>query len=334
VFHNPYALDASKGDSIIDVNPADGQDITAVLPMFGESATGTGSQLSQDLLVFKTASAYLVNVETRAVQRLNTRGQGCTSSRSVVVLPDGVVFVNKSGVYKINRDYTVTTLGLRLSGLWRDSVARDNIAEACATHYAGGRRVKIAVPTDSATYADEVLVYDYDREGGGELGAWTRYTNHAPVWWCNDGNNGYWASQTGDVFKVRNLEAASDYRDDGDAVAAQVATLRGEDFDLPGVRKSVKYVTTTVEVDLTPLTDLVVKTGTKLSNTYTETGRVSYELSDGRHQTFKTPPGSRRSTHLQVRYEHSTKDEVCVITGVQYEVAQLTSKAVQDTGSA
>jgi hypothetical protein len=335
VFDNPFGADAQVADSIIDVNPADGQEITAIIPMFGESATGTGSQLSQDLLVFKTASVYLVNVESRAIQRLNTRGQGCTAPRSVAATQEGIVFANASGVYRMNRDHSVTTLGLTLSGLWRDHVNDAQIAEACATHYAEGRRYKLAVPYDSESYANVVLVYDYDREGGpGQLGAWTRYTNHMPVWWANDGADAYWASQAGDVFKVRRAGDATDYRDDGAAVAEQVAILRAEDFDLPGVRKSIRYVTTMVELDTTPITQLSVYSAPKLSTNYTLGGVVSFTLEDGRHQTFRTPPPSRRSTHVQVKYVHQAIDEVLVLSGVQYEVAQLTSKAVSDSGDA
>lgn len=335
VFDNPFGADAQVADAVIDVNPADGQEITAIIPMFGESATGTGSQLSQDLLVFKTASAYLVNIDTRSVQRLNTRGQGCTAPRSVAVTQEGVVFANASGIYRLNRDYTVTTLGLRLSGLWRDHVNDAQIAEACGTHYAEGRRYKLAVPYDSADYADVVLVYDYDREEGpGALGAWTRYTNHQPVWWANDGADAYWASQTGDVFKIRRAGDATDYRDDGSAVAEQVAILRAEDFDLPGVRKAIRYVTTLLELDTTDLTSFSVYSAPKLSSTYTLGGTVSFDRADARHRTFRTPPPSRRSSHIQVKYTHSTIDETCVITGVQYEVAQLTSKTIPDSGDA
>lgn len=334
MFDGPYATNPWDTDAPIDVNPADGQEIIGVIPMFGDSTTGTGSQLSQDLLVFKTSSVYVVDVETRVVQRLNTRGQGCSSARSIAQTQDGVVFANASGVYRINRDKSMSSIGRNLTGLWRDDVNQDALAESCATHYAGGRRYKLAVPY-AGSYADTVLVYDYDREGQGqEFGAWARYTNHTPVWWANDGADAYWASQTGDVYKVRNLGEASDYRDDADAVAEQVVLLRAEDFDLPGVRKAVRYATTTVETSNTALTDLVVKTAPNLNQTYTEGGRVSFTLAQGRHHTFRVPPPSRRATHVQLRYSHSTKDEALVLTGVMYEVAQLSSKLVPDSGDA
>ena len=335
VFDAPYAPDQGTSDAVIDVNPADGQDIVAIIPMFGESATGSQSQLSQDLLVFKTSSVYVVNVETRDVQRLNTRGQGCSSARSVAYTQEGVVFANSSGVYRINRDKSMSTIGRNLTGLWRDNVNTTALAEACATHYSNGRRYKLAVPYTGDSYASKVLVYDYDREGQGqEFGAWTRYTNHTPVWWANDDTEAYWASQTGDVYKIRRLGDTTDYRDDADAVAEQVALLRAEDFDLPGVRKAIRYVAVTVETSATALTDLVVKTAPNLSQTYTEGGRVSFTLAQGRHHVFHVPPPSRRATHVQVRLSHSTTDEALVLTGLMYEVAQLSSKLVPDSGDA
>lgn len=334
LFDSPFASDAAYSDSIIDVNPADGQEITGMIPFFGDSATGTGSQLSQALLVFKTNSVYLVDVETRATQKLNTRGQGCTAPQSIAQTKDGVVFANASGVYRINRDMSCSPVGKLLKRKWAEDINRDELARAAGHHYPLEQVYKLSVPVGDDAVNSEVLVYDYEREGQGqEYGAWTTYDNHPAVWWCSLGDDSYFASTKGDVFKVRRRLEASDYRDDAAAISAS-ATLRAEDFDLPGVRKAIAAVSTSVELPETDLTGLAVTTAANLSDDFVAAGSVTLDSSDLTFQVFDATPVQRRGTHIQVKYTHSTIDEGCVLAGVQYTVAPLSGKRVLDTGDA
>jgi hypothetical protein len=54
MFDNPFA-DQADSDSVVDVNSADGQDITGVIPFFGDAVFG-GGQVEDILVVFKTNS--------------------------------------------------------------------------------------------------------------------------------------------------------------------------------------------------------------------------------------------------------------------------------------
>jgi hypothetical protein len=331
LFDAPLASSADFSDSVIDINPADGQEITAMIPFFGESSTGENVRLNQEVVVFKTDSIYLVNVETRAVQRIDSRGLGCTAPRSVASSKNGIMFANASGLYMLTRSMEVVHAGINLTGLWRRTLNRDQLVEATGHHYGVGRRYKLSVPTGDALWPTQVFVYDYDREAATQqFGAWSRYTNHLTTGWCNLGGDAFWGSQDGDVFLVRNRNEASDFRDEAAAVAEQVIILRAEDFDLPGIRKVVAHITTLVELDLTDLTDLAISVAQDLSTDYQSAGSVSAERSSYRHVTFAASPPSRRGSYVQVRYTHETIDEELILTGVAYEVGQLSGGLVKE----
>lgn len=332
IFDNPLG-DILNSDSAVDINPADGQEITGVIPFFGQSATGSNVQLNQEVVVFKTNSVYLVNIETKQVQRIDSRGLGCTVPRSISVTRNGIMFANQSGVYRLNRDMTVTHVGLYMSGLWKSTVNKTQLSEATGHHYAVGRKYKLSVPVDADTYSQQVFVYDYDAEEMGQPGAWTRYTNHPAVGWCNLENDAYWASQYGDVFLVRARGEASDFRDEDQPVAQQVVVLGAEDFGVPGIRKVVASVATLVELTTTDLTNLVISVAQNLSRTFTEASTASATQDEYQQVTYRTSLPFRRGTHVQLKYTHYVKDEELVLTGVEYRVAQLGDSAVKEAAN-
>ncbi len=333
LFDNPLATDAVASRSLIDVNPADGQAVTAVIPFFGEGASaGSNAALAAVCVVVKEQSVYLANVVTREVTKINTRGMGGTAPRAVFETQGGIGFVNESGVYRLNRDMTITPMGLLMSGKVKTALNKAQITEAHAHHWAQGRRVKISVPVDGETYPTEVWVYDYEREGKGqEHGAWTRYTEHPACGWANLGAEAYWASRSGDVFQVRARGEAPDYRDEDGAVAEAVATLRAEDFGLPGVRKVFHNVTPELELPLTDVTGLTIATATNLSRTFeTEGAPIAVSMATFQQVTFRTALAQRRGTRIQVQFRHQTKDECLNLTGVTYTVGSLSAKLVPE----
>jgi hypothetical protein len=62
-FDNPAAALQDDSDSVVDVNSADGEEITGVIPFFAETAFGQ-SQVESLVVVFKTNSVYLLDVRT------------------------------------------------------------------------------------------------------------------------------------------------------------------------------------------------------------------------------------------------------------------------------
>jgi len=330
LFDNPLTPDTDNSDSVIPINPADGQEITAMIPFFGTSAAGGASQLEQSMVFFKTNSIYLVDIETRAVTRIDSRGLGCTAPRSVASSRNGIVFANESGVFMLTRSLEVVPVGQALTNLWRDTINRDQLSEATGHHYGTGRRYKLSVPTGSGTYCSGVLVYDYEREGN-TFGAWTRYTNHPVTGWCNLGKDAFFASQAGDVFLVRNRGEASDFRDEDQAVAEAVITLRAEDFDLPGVRKLVTRVISLFELELSDLTDVAIAVAADLSTNYVQVGAPAVSRTDYRQITLAATPTTKRGTQIQVRYMHQQKDQQLVLTAVVFTVGQLNETLIKQT---
>ena len=330
LFDSPFASSADYSDSVIDVNPADGQRIVTVVPFFGTSTTGKDTSLAQEVLVFKPNSIYAVNVQTRFVQKLDSRGLGCTAPRSVAYTRNGVIFANESGIYRVSREMQVEHIGLPVDELWKNEVNSERLEEAVGHHYAAGRRYKLSVPSANANYPDNVFVYDYDREPA-QPGAWTLYTNHEATGWCNLERDAFFASQSGDVFLVRNRAEASDYRDEADPVGEAVITLRAEDFDLPAVRKIISRATALLELPETSLTDLSVEVAMDLSNGYQDAGDVTLDRDNQRQATVRATPPSRRGTHVQLRFRHQTKDEQLRLTGVVYKVGQITDALITET---
>jgi hypothetical protein len=319
----PEVFDAPNGapnysDSVVDVNAADGQEITGVIPFFGISTFG-GSQLNQVLVVFKTNSIYVLDSATRLYQKIDSRGLGCTAPHSISATKDGIMFANESGIYRLNRDMSISYVGKYMQGKWKNNVNKDALTEAQGHQYGVGRKYKLSIPTDDSLFPNEVFVYDMDREGQGvEFGAWTRYDSHNATGWCNQREDAFWCSQEGEVFKVRNLNEVSDFRDDADAISS-VITLKSDDFGLANVRKVVNGVSLTLEYE--ELTSLVVQAAINLGSTFESVATIAE--SSNEDVVVKCSLPKRKLTHLQLKLTHATIDEDIALSGVSYSLGRL-----------
>ena len=247
IFDSLWVVDTDSSDSVIDVNSADGQEITGVIPFFGESAFGA-SQKAGVLVVFKQNSIYLVNVAAKvagqeAVQRLETQGLGCTAPYSIAPTKNGIMFANESGIYALRTDQRIEYLGRFMERNWQEKVDLGALAIAQGHHYGVGRQYKLSVPMvaeSSSTYAEnsQVYVYNHTAEADGELGGWTRYTNHPVTGWANLFQDAFLATANGSVMKVRNLGGVTDYRDQNSPIESILAA-RANAFGNTGIRKAV-----------------------------------------------------------------------------------------------
>jgi hypothetical protein len=174
-------------------------------------------------------------------------------------------------------------------------------------------------------------VYDYDPEDQGQSGAWTRYTNHPVVGWCNLSGKAYWASQSGDVFLVRDRGEASDYRDEDQAVAEQLIQLAAEDFGIPGVRKVTASVKTLLELGVSDISELKLYVAQNLARDFTLCSTVEATSDDYQQVTYLSSLPSRRGNYVQVKYTHHVKDEELVLSGVIYKVGQLTDSKLKES---
>ena len=311
------------GDGIIDVNPADGQDITAVIPFFGQSSFGNAN-LAQSVVVFKTSSIYLVDVLTGDKNKLHSQGQGCTAPRSVTVTKDGIIFANESGIYKLGWDMKVSWVGRMINELWKEEIDLSKIAEFCGHNYKQGRKYKLGVVPLGGTFPSETVNYDHSREELGQMGAWNEYTNHNVTGWANQAIDAYYGNTAGLVYKIRNNSNLTDYRDDDQPIAQQLATTGGISYGLPANRKTTSAAIIQYQ---TPSSDIIVSTEQSLSGTFVDSANVDIS---NENSTVRYSLAERKGNFLRIKVIKSgVKDESMEISRITLQVKDLGSLGIK-----
>lgn len=337
IFDNPTG-DPLDSDSTVDVNSADGQEITGIIPFFGDSVFGSG--LAEGfVVVFKTNSVYLLNIETREVSRLQTRGQGCTAPFSIAQTRDGIMFANESGIYRLNRDMSMSYVGNNVERIWQDKVNKAQISKAYGHHYGIGRRYKLSIPVGNGQRTNnEVLVYDHQREDfdgrtvmAQDYGAWTLYTNHNATGWANLSRDAIFGTTDGQVFKIRNAGDLTDFRDDANAVDTMVMELRPEDFGVSGIRKTVSNITSSFQLRRSDMKGTKLEIIPDNSGTTYDAGTFTLTKRDVEDEvvTVKSALPVRKMVYTTLRYTNSIKDEDVVLAGVDFRVAGLGAEGVK-----
>jgi len=241
VFHRPFDDNGTLSESIVDVNPAYGQEITGVFPFFSESAFGAALK-SASLIVFKSNSIYVVDVASRRAQQLESNGLGCTAPYSIAATREGIMFANEAGLYRLTRALTVEPIGSYVDRLWRQDVEKSQLDLMHGHAYGVGRKYKVSYPLTNQKAPSDVLVYDYTKEDTkNSYGSWTRYTNHPTTGWCNLLENAFFCTTSGRVYQVASGNSKYDYADDGKAIDCSV-TFRALDFGDSAVRKRVLHL--------------------------------------------------------------------------------------------
>lgn len=332
LFDNPFG-DESESDSVIDVNSADGQEITGVIPFFGESSFATSnSQLETVVVVFKTNSVYLVNLATRDVAKLQSRGLGCTAPFSIAVTQNGIMFANESGIYKLGRDQAITYVGKFIERLWQDDVNRTDMSKFVGHHFAIGNQYKLSVPVgEDQTLNNEVLVYDHQREGvDQEFGAWSEYTNHPATMWANLVNDAYFSTSTGRVFRIRRAGDATDYRDDASAISCDLV-LRATDHGSGGVRKLVNSVTSHLQLRHSSQTGTQLSHSADLDGVFQSCGSlIAAKTATNKVATLRSALPRRKAVYSQLRYVNAVKDEEFILSGVDWYLTSLNDRAIHE----
>jgi hypothetical protein len=354
VFDAPLSFLDTDSDSAIDINPSDGQEITGVIPFFGESAFGA-AQKDGILLVFKTASVYLVNIAAKragqnAVQRLDTRGLGCTAPYSIAPTQNGIMFANQSGIYRISRNLECQYIGRRMERVWKEKVDSSELDVTMHGHYYPlGNQYKLSVPykQDELNHPARVLVYNTVREytaDGYRDGSWTSYSSQEAIGWANMLRQSLFATPHGEVFTLRMTGTSTDYRDDGVPIQAR-ATLRALDFGSSSVRKMVssfnlqfrpedKDVDVTVEasIDLIDnwetLDPAVVSRQRTIANI---NNRAVQQLAIIQYMSNK-----RKGVFYQLRVSNGILDQGLQLNGVSLMVAGLGAEGIiqaRETGT-
>lgn len=334
-FDAPGTTVPDESDSAVDVNSADGQEITGVIPFFGDSAFGS-AQKDSVIVVFKTNSIYLVNFAAKragqeAVQKIDSQGLGCTYPYSIANTRQGIVFANEAGIYRLTRNLTVDYVGRMLERYWDEKVDKSQLLLAQGHNYALGRQYKLSFPLVSATANSNVLVYDHTQEYQSQqgLGGWGLFTNHPATGWANLDDNAYFGSTQGRVYAIRKAGDATDYRDDNQPIEA-VITFRALDFGDAAIRK---YVSKIILHLRTPSGSTGTKffVSTDLEPTFEELDKFEIEQ-DPRTRVTSLKFSTRRSKflYLQNRLSNGTIDEGLEVTGIEYRISGLSDKGLTD----
>jgi len=293
-----------------------------LIPFFGDSTFGQGS-LDQVVVVFKENSIYLLDVVSRDYKKIDSRGLGCSAPNSIAPSKNGIIFANKAGIYRLNRDMSISPVGKMMDGFWKDDVSLDSLTNAYATNYSFNSQYKLSLPVNSESSNSEVYVYNYDTEGQGqEYGAWTRYDSHPTTGWANKADTAFMATTGGDVMYIKTVEENEAYRDDASAISTSI-TLKAEDFDIPASRKVVRSLSTQLAYP-DNCTGLEVLTAVNLSSSFESAGSITDTT--GEDLNIQASPAKRKCNYIQAKYTHSTIDEGFTISGVSYDVARLDTR--------
>jgi hypothetical protein len=352
LFDSPTVPLDNESLSAIDINPADGQQITGVIPFFGESAFGS-AQKDGVLLVFKTSSVYIVNINNKrsgqnAVTKIDTRGLGCTAPYSIAPTQNGIMFANQSGIYRITTNYQCQYIGRRLERTWKERVDTSELDTTMFGHYYPlGNQYKLSVPyeEDSLSTPNRTLVYNTTREyaaDGYKDGSWTTYSNIPAIGWANMLRRPLIATPDGTVLTLRDTGESTDYRD-GDAPIVATAILRALDFGSGSVRKAIGTVNIEFKPDENSDNNPVVESAVDLVNQWEplDLATVSRRKGIGNVSTRVTQQLSviqftadrRKGVFFQLRISNSIIDEGLHVAGISLMVKGLSNTAIQQAKS-
>ena len=315
MFDNPFALSGLYGDSIIDVNANDGQEITGMSTFFASSTT-SGSNLEETLVVFKDKSIYAVNLSTRQAQKIESGDQGCSIPGSISITKDGIMFANSSGIYMVTKNLDIVYVGTWMEDYWKDNINFTDVASrAIAVNDASDRKYKLSVPTTSSRN-DTAVVFNYISAatlGGG----WTTYDNFGASGWAQTTEGTYFSSYSGRVFRLRDTGNDTDYRDDNVAISSSF-TYAPQAFGDTGSRAVLNRVITHIDGTVTSLEPSVA---TDLSDIFQSVDIINIDTVGGESVASSLPV--RHALYFQIAYSHNTKDEALKIGGIDFKVTGL-----------
>jgi hypothetical protein len=321
IFDRPRAIIPEDSLSVIDVNSADGQEITGIIPFFGES-TSQDSRKQDIVICFKENSIYAVNVSTRTITKIDSRGVGCNAPSSIAAVPNGIIFASRSGVYRLNRSFDVIWVGRYLDRIWEENTNLDQLSLATGHVYPQKKQYRLSVPAGSDERATEVYIYEYGDEGAGRVGGWSVFNNIPSTGWASDGFESYFGSSIGKVFTIRNTGTDSDFRDDDEGVAWE-GLYRGMDFGAPGRRKIVRAIISHFRVLKTD-SNTVLEVGVDLTDEFTPT--TTFTLKDTIDDGLSTVISSKVK---ELKYNNSTIDTPVALAGITFHVAGLDHRGIE-----
>jgi hypothetical protein len=337
--------------SYADINAADGQAITGIIPFFSNGTNVGAGAAGQEanIVVFKTNSIYLLKVNpngTTAVVKLETQGLGCTAPYSIAPTNNGIMFANETGIYRLGQNNQIEPIGRNIERLWKDFYAtqeQEGLLQAYGHHFGKERTYRLSLPLKDSLEPTDSLAYNHTNEGRGELGAWSRHSQMPFLQWCNLLSQEYVASTKARVYRKRNFQSIHDYVDgEGFTIPAQVDT-RMTDFGDPSTRKRVLHLTCTFRTPIErgaernlPISGTTVAMAINQSCLFlnaqeyvTQGNALTAGLSDIgciKADTIRYSLADTKSSHFQVRLVNNELYSPFELSSISYRVAGLTTK--------
>lgn len=329
MFDKPTAIIPEDSQSIIDVNSADGQEITGIIPFFGDS-TSQDSQKQDIVICFKENSIYAINISTRQITKIDSRGIGCNAPSSIAAVPNGIIFAAKSGIYRLNRSFQVIWIGRYLDRLWNENTNLDQLALATGHVYPQEKQYRLSVPVGSDEQATEVYVYGYGEEQSGQVGAWYRFNNIPATGWASDGSESYFGATTGRMYTIRNTGTDSDYRDDASTISWE-CTYRGMDFGAAGIRKLLRAIISHFR-GLKTGTNINMEVAVDMKSSFVSTTSASLTSAadnGSKVNTIRHNIPTQKGVYFQVKFTNSDTDTPIALCGITFVVAGLDYKGIK-----
>jgi hypothetical protein len=335
IFDRPRAIIPQDSLSVVDVNSADGQEITGIIPFFGESTTQDSRK--QDIVIcFKENSIYAVNISTREITKIDSRGVGCNAPHSIAAVPNGIIFASRSGVYRINRAFDVIWVGRYLDRVWQEDTNLTELNQATGHVYPQEKQYRLSVPVGSDAKNSVVYVYEYGDEAAGRIGGWSVFNNIPSTGWASDGKESYFGSSKGRVYIIRNTRTDSDFRDDDQPIEWE-ALYRGLDFDAPGKRKIVRAIISHFRVlKSDESTSLDVSIDLKDEFSPTSSFKLQASVDDGlstivssKVKAIRQNLPIQKGIYYQLRYKNNGIDTPVALAGITLFVAGLDHRGIE-----
>lgn len=350
-FSFPDSPEIFSVGNYVDINAADGQAITGIIPFFSNGTNVGAGAAGQEttLVVFKTNSIYLLKVlpnGTNAVVKLETQGLGCTAPYSIAPTNNGIMFANETGLYRLGQSNQIEPIGRNIERLWKGfyaSQTTEGLNQCYGHHFGAERTYRLSLPFKGSSTPTESLAYNHTNEGRGELGAWSRHTQMPFLQWANLLSQEYVASTRARVYRRRDSGTVSDFVDqEGLAIPAQVDT-RMTDFGDPSTRKRVLHLTCTFRTPIErsdsrnlPISGTNVAMAIGQSSLFinaqeyvTQGNALTAGLSDTgaiKADTIRYSLSDTKSSHFQARLTNEQAYSPFELSSISYRVAGITTK--------
>ncbi len=299
---------------VIDVNPADKDEIIRLATFLGQSIFGAAT-FDQLVIVFKKYRIYALDLITGEYKQLNTKTIGAVDAHSITETEKGLLFTSTTGIYRLNLDLKVEFIGRDL----QKTAELVGPTQVSTINYAS-TKLSIVSIYDEEDQTYKTLVYNYDVNVLTGIDSWSEFTNLKPQVFCNLQTLTMFGSEEGKVFQFRDYNSSEDFSDNGASINYKIR-FRPENFGYAAVRKSMLDV----GVQFNPtgtMENVEVSIGTELRQTFLPMDRVTITEEIGSLSIRFTPP-VREATYYQLQIECNVAYSALEIAGVSYYAAVL-----------